>query len=100
MIGDILIIFELAALLVCTWHLSQQNVIGGEPFARAIAVSYSLVGIGVGTMIIRRTTLLSDRPELHEALAVAPHVFMLALIVNYVLISLRLNRLYEEKDRT
>ena len=42
----------LLCIVACSWNLAQQNVIGKEPFARLIGLSYGLISLGaVGWLV-------------------------------------------------
>ena len=86
MIGNWIIGVSLACVIVCSWHLAQQNVLGKEPFARLIGFSYGVVSAGAIAWLLA--------PWLSFGELGVP-LFLAGMAFNLTLISMRLHRLYE-----
>jgi hypothetical protein len=82
------VLIALMSVIVLAWHLAQQNVIGREPLARVIALSYAFVAIGGLTWALE--------PWLPFGFLGGP-AFVVAVALNFAATSWRLTRLYEQK---
>ncbi len=86
MIANATVIAALLCVIACSWHLAQQNVIGREPFARAIGLTYGAMSIGAIGWLLGPVLPFGN---------IGVPMFVTGLAINLVLISLRLHRLYE-----
>lgn len=88
MMGSLVVAAGLVVIIIAAWNLAQQNVLGKEPWAYPIGLSYG--GVALGAVAWLAAPWLP-----FERLGVP--LFVGSLAVNLGLISLRLYRLYERK---
>lgn len=88
MIANVVVDVSLVCVIAFAWHLAQQNVLGKEPFARLIGLSYGVMAMGA---LAWRFAALLPFGEVGVSL------FFGGLAINLLLISLRLHRLYERE---
>lgn len=81
----------LLCIVACSWNLAQQNVIGKEPFARLIGLSYGLISLGAVGWLVSPMLPIDIHPLAILAVGFA---------FNLILITIRLNRLYEHPSQT
>lgn len=86
MISQIVVVGALICVVLCSWNLAQQNVIGKEPFARVIGLSYAAMSLGAVSWLLAPILPFGD---------IGVPLFVASLAVNLGMVSLRLSRLYE-----
>ncbi|MGB0661338.1 MAG: hypothetical protein ACPGNV_14330 [Mangrovicoccus sp.] len=91
MISNWVLIVALICIVACSWNLAQQNVIGKEPFARLIGLSYGVISVGAMGWLVSPVLPIDIHPLT---------VLAAGFAINLVLITIRLNRLYEGPSQT
>lgn len=86
MIANLVVGVSLICVIACSWHLAQQNVLGKEPFARLIGLTYGLMSMGAIAWLCAPLLPFGE---------VGVPLFVGGMAINLLLISLRLHRLYE-----
>ncbi len=86
MIGNLIVGTALICIVLCSWHLAQQNVLGKEPFAKLIGLTYGVMSMGAVAWLFAPMLPFED---------IGVPLFAGGLAVNLLFISLRLHRLYE-----
>lgn len=86
MIANAIVGVGLICVILCSWNLAQQNVIGKEPFARTIGLTYGVMSMGAVAWLCAPLLPFGD---------VGVPLFIVGLAVNLLVISMRLRRLYE-----
>lgn len=87
MIANLIVGAALICIVLCSWHLAQQNVLSREPYARRIGLTYGVMSMGAVAWLLS--------PILPFVEAGVP-IFAAGLALNLFLTSLRLQRLYDE----
>lgn len=86
MIANAIVGLGLIFVILLSWNLAQQNVIGRQPFARIIGLTYGVMSMGAVAWLCAPILPFGE---------VGVPLFILGLAVNLFVISLRLRRLYE-----
>ena len=86
MIGNLIAALSLICVILCSWNLVQQNMIGGEPFAKIIGLTYGVMSLGAVAWLFAPFLPFGD---------IGVPLLLAGLAFNLVAVSLRLARLYE-----
>lgn len=84
--ANLVVIVSLVCILACAWNLAQQNVLGKEPFARAVGLTYGLMSMGAIAWLFAPVLPFGEW---------GVSLFVVGVAVNLILVSLRLHWLYE-----
>lgn len=87
MIANVIIGGSLICIIACSWNLAQQNVIGKEPFARVIGLTYGVMSMGAVVWLCAPLLPFGN---------VGVPMFLLGLAANLAFVSHRLFSLYEK----
>lgn len=87
MSADFVVALSLICVVLCSWNLAQQNVIGKEPFARIIGLTYGVMSMGAVGWLLEPLLPFGD---------IGVPLFVVGLAINLAVMSLRLSRLYEK----
>jgi len=87
MTADLVVGLSLICVVLCSWNLAQQNVIGKEPFARIVGLTYGLMSMGAVAWLVAPLLPFGE---------IGVPMFVGGLAINLAVISLRLSKLYEK----
>ena len=87
MTANLIVGLSLICVILCSWNLAQQSVIGKEHFAKVTGLTYGVMSMGAVAWLFAPLLPFGE---------IGVPLFVGGLAVNLLVKSLRLRRLYED----